>query len=225
MKNKVIILILIFIIILNCNLKKLDDPEDIAKNQILQIKKILKKILAIPYEEKEIDGRFIVTQKKRIQYINKNKTKINIIHKDILCFNKLYKNNKWTDDLNIFIGIMYPYISFPKTSFYNNSIEIYNMIITNCNSINLEPWSIVILKKLKLDYYLDNPVPGEKWALNLNKSEKWKFYFQAAIVAEYLKYNQEEKAVALFKQLKNDRKINKNKNYIVYLNNIISVWK
>jgi hypothetical protein len=214
-----------------CNFKKVKGntlvDDDIKEFQqiAIKVKRFLKKVDDIkPEVIKKDNGKTFIITAKITKYVMKHKKKVEIIRNKLEKFITKYPNSEWADDAVILLGIMYLTINLKEAPFTQEAINIYSKIMELDRELNINPWTKKLISDLTASVIF-YPFPGEDWMVNLKENEIIKISFSRALITEYLKTKEFDRAKQLLEMFKNRKDAIGAYQNIEILRDYIDKWK
>ncbi len=188
---QIVILFILFAIVSGC--KDIIDQEKAFSKTVLSFKKMyvkidkadsIKKMKRI--EKNGLDEKVIFSMENRIKYVKKTQDKWLKIYYDLNNYIQNYPQEKWADDAQFLIALMFARISWSGESFEEIAIQSYKDIINKVQNIRLEEWTIQNFKGFVIFDMLvfkgNTNYPYSK----LEFSDKARIYFQTLIINKYI---------------------------------------
>ena len=142
-------------------------------------------------------------------------------------FIRTYPSSPWADDAALCLGIQYLLISTPETSFIEEAIQAYRIVVDKYPNGVLQPWTLDILYKIRpvKKMIIMNPIgpPTDKYFSNLSIYQKAREVFIRGIVTEHLKVKDFESAEREYEKMKEDTMINIAS--LKFVEETIELWK
>jgi hypothetical protein len=172
--------------------------KDVASNMY----RFLKKVDEIkPKSVKQDDGAVLIVTKEITDYVLKRRIEFERLKTRLENFISEFPTSEWCDDAMLFLGVSYLSVNLKEVPFTKDVIIVYRRIIDEYKELNIEPWTKKTLNGIRIGIIF-NPIPGEEWTENLEDRDRIKVYFSRAIITEYLKMGNFEKAKLLLARFK-----------------------
>lgn len=228
-KNLLLILLVSTQIILNTtSCRKMPPDEEAFKYLVKKWYKAIACLIKASSGEKPI-GELDVEYELHLisNYIASKEDDFRSFADDFKNFMRTYPSSPWTDDSALCLGIQYLLISTPETSFKEEAIQAYRIVVDKYPHGVLQPWTLDILYKIRpiRKAIIMNPFgpPTDKYFSNLSIYQKVREVFIRSIVTEHLKVKDYEGSEREYAKLKEDTMINPASLKII--EEIIELWK
>lgn len=191
----------------------------------MNMKKFLEKVDRLePEVTKQENGNVVIVTKKITEYVLAHKNKFDILKNKLEEFITKFPDSEWHEDAVVLLGASYLTVNLKEAPFTKGAIDTYSKIIEIDKKFNINSWTKHLLSDLKVASIFE-PIPGEDWMTDLKENEILKVIFSRALVTEYLKIENFERAEHLVDIFKNRSDIVGASQNIKSLEKFTSIWK